>query len=529
MRQQFLKQVSMVFTLLIMASPVWAEKILVGAFDVGPGGDPQAILYQGRAGYVWHSKMYTPLVMMTADYSGYTSEGALAVKWEANAENTIWTFTLRNGVKWHDGAPFTAHDLKFTAEFIANPSVVTVMSSPFRIPGKVVGYNEFREGKATEITGIVIVDDLTLQVHLTEPSPRFPGECRLWFALPKHAINFPPADVRTTDWWWTRPIGTGPFKFGAYKKDEYMELVPNEYYWDGKPKLDKLVNRYFPDVDAAAVALENGEIDFSYVTPDVSLRFGANPNFQVFEGSSFVTNLLNYNYRRPIWRDIRVRQAMLYGIDRATILRDVFKDGAQAVPCGDPYPMYWPADVNAYDYHPEKARELLAAAAADGVSLEGQTFEILTYYTAQFDKDVLNYLQANLAEIGIQVTPIYLSLAEWKPRVHEKGEFDLAYRGWGEGIDYIGTDWYVKGNEWGIDDPAYETLSANMHAASAPEDYKNARMAYCAYQNTQAAFGYLWVATRYGAASARLKDFHYYPAPGGGPYVDHAEKWDIAE
>ena len=54
-------------------------------------------------------------------------------------------------------------------------------------------------------------------------------------------------------------------------------------------------------------------------------------------------------------------------------------------------------------------------------------------------------------------------------------------------------------------------------------------MAYCAYQNAQAAFGYLWVATRYGAASARLKDFHYYPAPGGGPYVDHAEKWDIAE
>ena len=76
--------------------------------------------------------------------------------------------------------------------------------------------------------------------------------------------------MREWDWWFTNPVGTGPFKFSAYERDQYMELVPNEAYWDGTPKLDKLINRYFADETAAVLALQAGDIDFTYVSSDVA-------------------------------------------------------------------------------------------------------------------------------------------------------------------------------------------------------------------------------------------------------------------
>lgn len=505
-----------------------AEQVLVGGFDVGPGGDPQGVLYNNGAGNVWFSKIFTPIIMMTKDFGEHTSEGALALSWEPNAAADVWTFRLRDGVSWHDGEEFTASDLKFTAELTSAPNAAVTRYFAGR-PEQVVGWTEFNAGEAEEISGIQVIDDLTLEISLLDPNPRFFDELRGFYALPEHAVDFAPAELQSSDWWWSNPIGTGPFKFGAFNKDQFMELVPNEFYWDGSPILDKLINRYFVDETAAVLALESGDIQFTYVSADVAARFADNPDFQVFEGPSFVTNLFNFNYHKEAWQDIRVRHALMYGIDRESIIRDVFNGTAQATPCNDPYPAFWPEDANYYEYNPELARQLLAEAAADGIDLSGFEFEIPTYYTSQLAKDILTVFQANLADIGIDATPAFVDVPTWRNVVEQNMDFDFTYRGYGAGPASIGTGWYLDENIWGLDDPNYAELVSTMDASFSYDDYRQARTAYCAYQNEQQTFAYFWVSTRYGIASSDVADFHYFPAPGGGPYVDHAELWNIAE
>ena len=508
------------------AAPV--EQVLIGGFDVGPGGDPQGVLYNNGAGNVWFSKLFTPIIIMTKDFGEHTNEGALALSWTPNAAADVWTFQLREGVKWHDGADFTASDLKFTAELTSAPDAAVTRYFASR-PQQVVGWTEFNEGEADEIAGITVIDDLTLEIALVAPNPRFFDELRGFYALPEHAVDFAPAELQSADWWWSNPVGTGPFKFGTFEKDQFMELVPNEHYWDGAPKLDKLINRYFVDETAAVLALESGDIQFTYVSADVAARFADNPDFQVFEGPSFVTNLFNFNYHNEAWQDIRVRHAMMYGIDRVSIIRDVFNGTAQATPCNDPYPTFWPEDANYYEYNPEMARQLLAEAAADGIDLSGLKFEIPTYYTSQLAKDILTVFQANLADIGIDATPAFVDVPTWRNVVEQNMDFDFTYRGYGAGPASIGASWYLADNIWGLDDPNYAELVSTMESAFSFEDYQEARTAYCKYQNEQQTFAYFWVSTRYGIASANVADFHYFPAPGGGPYVDHAELWRIAE
>ncbi len=503
-----------------------AEQVLIGGFDVGPGGDPQGVLYNNGAGNVWFSKVFTPIIMMTSDFGEHTSEGALAVGWTPNEAADVWTFYLREGVKWHDGEDFTATDLKFTAELVSAPNAAVTRWFAGR-PQQVVGWEEFNAGEADEIAGITVVDDTTLEIALTSPNPRFFDELRGFYALPEHAVDFTSEELQSADWWWTNPVGTGPFKFSAFEKDQYMELAPNEHYWDGAPKLDKLINRYFVDETAAVLALESGDINFTYVSADVAARFADNPDFVVYEGPSFVTNLFNFNYHKDAWNDVRVRHAMMYGIDRASIIRDVFNGTAQATPCNDPYPAFWPDDANYYEYNPEMARELLAEAAADGIDLSGLSFEIPTYYTSQLAKDILTVFQANLADVGIDATPAFVDVPTWRNVVEQNMEFDFTYRGYGAGPASIGTSWYTADNIWGIDDPAYADLVAAMESAFSFEEYREARTNLCAYQNEQQTFAYFWVSTRYGIAGANVKDFHYFPAPGGGPYVDNAERWYI--
>lgn len=512
----------------VTATPEPVEQVIIGGFDVGPGGAPQTVLYMSGAGHYWFSKMFTPIIMMNSDYTTHTSEGSLSTSWESNEDATVWTFHLREGVKWHDGEPFTANDLKFTAEFVYTPGSPATYP-PFLQDPKVVGLEAYQAGEADEIEGVVVVDDNTLEIRLTAPNPRFYDTLRWFYALPEHAVDFAPEDLATTDWWWTKPVGTGPFKFSAYKKDQYMELVPNEYYWDGAPKLEKLVNRYFVDETAAILALTSGDIDFTYVSADVAARFRGDDRYLIFEGPSFVTNVFNYNYYREPWNDIRVRQAIMYGIDRQAIIRDVFNGTAQADPCHDPYPNYWPKDANYYEYNPEKARQLLAEAAADGVDVSGE-YEILTYYTGQLNKDILTVMQANLTDVGLNVVPVFLDVPTWRQRVDTDANFDIAYRGNGSGpMSYEIAPHYRADNQWGIKDAEYPRLLDEMDAALTPEEYVAARTALCKYQNEQATFGYWWVSTRYGIARADLKDFYFFPAPGGGPFVDNAHLWAKGE
>lgn len=510
------------------------EQVIIGGFDVGPGGDPQVIPYFNGAGTTWMSKLYTPLVMMSSDFSELTPEGSLSESWESNEDMTTWTFNLRPGVKWHDGEPFTAEDVKFTFKLVNDPESVTINTGIYGGPISIVeGLQEYRDGTADDVSGIVVVDDNTVQFNLTAPNPRFPDLLRWTFILPEHALqDMPVAEMREWDWWFTNPVGTGPFKFSAYERDQYMELVGNPDYWDGAPKLDKLINRYFADETAAVLALQAGDIDFTYVSADVAKSMEGDAGFTVFSGPSYVGNFLIFNARHPQWQDENVRKAFLYGIDRQSIVDDIYQGSAVVAPCADPFDTYWPADADPYAYDPEKAKQLLADAGYD----TSATYELPTYYTGQLANDVVQAFQAYLSEIGVNVTPRFMEPAAWRAIVEGDLNYDIAYRGMGAAPAQFPEQFYVpggyptlEGGYYGIDDPELTGLIDAMNATTNFEDYKAARTAICSYMNQTALQPFMWVSTRYGIARDGLENFYYFPAPGGGPYVDHSETWSVAK
>lgn len=173
-----------------------AAGTLIGAFDVGPGGSPvPSGPWYNTAGNTWISKIWTPLVSLDEDASGLAPQ--LATQWSANDDYTVWTFDLRPGVTWHDGAPFTAADVKFTWEWVYAPGTTAAPEIP---PAKLLGQDDYTAGTATEIAGIEVVDDHTVRFTTAEPAPRFPNTLIQGYILPAHALTgVTSADMRTTD------------------------------------------------------------------------------------------------------------------------------------------------------------------------------------------------------------------------------------------------------------------------------------------------------------------------------------------
>jgi peptide/nickel transport system substrate-binding protein len=505
-----------------------AAGTLIGAFDVGPGGTPvPAGPWYNTAGNTWISKIWTPLVSLNANASGLAPQ--LATEWSANEDFTVWTFELRQGVSWHDGAPFTAADVVFTWNWVYAPGTT---ASPEIPPARLLGQEEYTAGSADTIVGIAALDDHTVQFTTAQPAPRFPNTLIQGYILPAHAIDFAASEMRTSNWWFQRAIGTGPFMHSEFAPDEYWELAANPNYWRGAPQLDRLINRYFADETSAILALEGGAIQFTYASGDVAVGLGANPAFDLFEGPSGVTNYMMFNFREPIFQDVRVRQAFLHAIDRETIAEVVLNGTAQVVPCITPFEAFWPEGYQAYPYDPARARQLLAEAGWDS----SLSFDIVTYYDSQFHADAMAAMQQFLREAGINVT-FLLDAAGYNSYFYSGLNWDVSYRGLGVNMQAFPYRFYeeegwpeVIGEERtliGQRVPELEALFAASRVEGDPDSYRQIMQEVCGVQNEMALEGYLWTAVRFGVAASSLVDFYWYPAPAGGPYEDHAERWSV--
>ncbi|MCC6616642.1 MAG: ABC transporter substrate-binding protein [Anaerolineae bacterium] len=511
-----------IFTLTI--APVSAQGggggTLIGAFDVGPGGAPKVIPFMDTAGRTWLSKIWSPLTTLSPDTSGVAP--SLATSWSANDDYTVWTFNLREGVLWHDGEPFTASDVVFSLNLALNPDAATQFSS-------------FSSLSAENVASVTAIDDLTVEIALTEPNPRLPFFTIFLWVLPEHALSdMNPADYQNTDWFFTNPIGTGPFMHDEYVADQFWALVPNPNYWDGAPKLDRLINRYFEDETSAILALESGEIQFTYASGDVALRLGEDENFDLYQGPSGVTNYFIFNYRDPIFQDVRVRQAFLYAIDRQAIAETVLQGTAQVVPCLAGFPSMWPdaSELNDYAYNPDMARQLLDEAGWD----YSRNVEIATYYNNQFHNDAMAAQQAFLADVGVQVTPLPQDVPTYNSYFYTGEGWDISYRGIGVTLGNFPFNFYVAGGFdttdgeplMGMAFPELDDLIAKARVESDPDTYVGLLQDICKFQNQNATEGYMWTAVRFGVGSSSLQDFYWFPAGGGGPYEDHPELWSVS-
>lgn len=505
---------------------------LIGAFDIGPGGLPQGSPWTQTAGNTWLAKIWSPLVSYNSDISGLAPQ--LATEWSANEESTVWTFKLREGVVWHDGEPFTANDVKFTYELVLAPGSTASAPNPTAAAQMILGAEAYSAGEADALEGVRVVDDLTVEIELVNPDPRFPFRIVDSYILPAHAVDFGAADIATTEWWFANAIGTGPFMSDEFARDQFWALVPNADYWNGAPKLDRLINRYFEDETAAVLALEAGEIQFTYASGDVALRLDGEGEFALYDGPSGVTNYFIFNLREERFQDVRVRQAFLYSIDRQAIAEIVLGGTAQVVPCLASYPTMWPDEYNDYAYNPEKARELLEEAGWS----QDEAIDLVTYYGSQFHADAMAAQQQFLAESGLDVVPL-VDGDGYNSYFYSGEGWSISYRGLGNNAGNYPFQFYETG---GFPDaageagtlngqafPELDELIAQARVESDPDTYMGLLKDICQFQNENAVEGYMWTAVRFGVASQDLQDFYWFPGPGGGPYEDSPELWSVGE
>jgi peptide/nickel transport system substrate-binding protein len=507
-------------TAIAVPAAALADKTISGGFDVGPGGFPGNFNpMAATAGFTWLNTYYEPLVIYSADLSKL--DGDLATSWTISDDHLSYTFRLADA-KWHDGQPFTSADVKFTIGLYRNAKAGSIFSA-----------------RLADIASVETPDAHTAVIKLKKANAGILDILAQVMMLPEHVLSkMAPDSLANSTYWSTDPIGTGPFKFDKYVTDQYVELDAFDGYRGGKPKVDHLIDRYFANAAAAVAALKAGEIQFTYVQPDDAKTFAGDKNFNIIQGDSWVVNYIGFNWKTDLWKDLKVRQAVMYAINRKQIIESLYGGAAKLAMCGYVAPSVVPDGLNAYDYDPAKAQQLLQEAGWDKIN-GNKPITWLTYYDSPQVANVMAAIQAMLAQVGINVQPRVVDVPTYNGIVHSDkyDQYAMVYAGAQNGpnpgalnVNLNSAQQPPVGNNiMHIDMPALtkgiETAMAETDPAKAQKDWQGV----CATMNQQLPWGSMWVASRYGVASAKLQNFVWTPAPAGGPFEMHPEKWDIAQ
>lgn len=304
---------------------------------------------------------------------------ALAERWEIPDPRT-YIFHLRSGVRFHNGQPLTARDVKWTFESLLTGKIRSPRASTYRFVANV---------EAPEVSTVVF--------HLKEPfSP-------LLWNLSNGAVGIVP--YGTLNEISEHPIGSGPFRFVGAETDKEVVLERNDDYWGPKPHLERVRFAVVPDAITRALELRKGSADaaINALTSDMVAALEREQNLAVLRGPGTVLQYMNFNLRDPILRDVRVRQAIALALDRRPILEYLWRGFAQPANSVLP-PQSWAYDdhVPRYEHDPERARQLLDAAgypARNGVRFH------LTMKTSTDENTrlMVAVMQQQLREVQIQL------------------------------------------------------------------------------------------------------------------------------
>lgn len=338
----------------------------------------------------------------------------LAKSWESDdAQN--FTIVL-NDAQWSDGEPITADDVAFTLNTQADPKTASVTAGPL---GVIDGWAAMADGSATELSGVTVVDEKTLEIKLTDPSLAFLVALTEVFVLPEHIYGeIPKEQMMGNELFREPPVGSGAYMFSNWVSDDNIEYVANDKALY-KAQVPKLYAKYL-DGDVAIAQLKTGEVDIAEVPVAEAQQLAD-------EGMKIVTN--DGNKVMTLWtslstgklEDKRARQAILYAIDRQAIIDSVLGGQGRTTDTVMFIPD-WTQNDDApdYSYDPEKAKALLAEANWDS-----STEVRLDIIPGQPDRDaVFNIVVGQLQEVGINAVISQHQPAELTALVNE-GNLDL--------------------------------------------------------------------------------------------------------
>lgn len=410
-------------------TPATAEEIKQGGTMIVTYKDDISTL-DPAIGYDWQNwSMIKALFNGLMDYEAgtYNLEPDLAKSFTISPDGKIYTFKLREDVKFHNGRKLTAEDIKFSIERAINPKTQSPGQGFF---WSIKGFDEMVAGKTTQLSGMTVIDPYTLKIELSRPDATFLHVMAInfAFAVPKEEVEKYGQDFGK------HPVGTGAFKMKEWKLGQNVVYERNpDYYKTGLPRLDKIVFEVGQEPTVALLRLQRGEVDIlgDGIPPARFLQVKNDPKNAdlIIEGGQLHTGYVSMNVRVKPFDNKKVRQAVNMAINKDRVCKII---NNRAVPANQPLPPAMPGydkEYKGYAFDPAKAKALMAEAGLP----DGFTTELYANNTDPNPR-IAQAIQRDLAEIGI--TAEIKTLAQ-STVIAAGGEEDQAPMIWSGGMAWI--------------------------------------------------------------------------------------------
>lgn len=344
-------------------------------------------------------------------------EPALATDWTISEDGTVYTFTLREGVTFHDGSAFDAEAVKFNFDRMLDEAHPYHDTGPFPLAFFF-----------SAVENVEVIDAQNVAFTLNSPYAPFLSN----LAYPTGLIVSPAAVMEHGADFGRNPSGTGAFAFGEWRSNEAVVVQANPDYWDGAPALETVVFRPITDANTRTAEMLAGGIDLMVEVPPVALGEFQGDSYTVHEQAGPHVWFLILNAKEGPFADVRVRQAANYAINKEAIVNDVLEGTAEVAAGPTPPAFAWAynPDLEPYPYDPDRARALLAEAGAEGAEL---TFYVTEGGSGMLDPVAMGTaIQADLEAVGLDVT---IETYEWNTFLGNvnpglEGKADMAQMAW---------------------------------------------------------------------------------------------------
>jgi peptide/nickel transport system substrate-binding protein len=329
----------------------------------------------------------------------------LATSWDI-PDPLTYVFHLRRDARFHDGRPLTARDVKWTFDSIMNRTVRTTKTGTYRF-----------------VDSVEARDDYTVVFHLNEP----------WAALLWNVANGAMGIVPYGSGadFYRNPIGSGAFRLVRNEQDREVVIERNRQYWHGQPRVARVRFAVVPDTTTRALELRKGSADVALnsLTADMVLALRKDSNLQVQQGPGTILAYVAVNMRDPILRDVRVRQALAYALDRRPLIHYLWRDEARPAHSVLPTQSWaYTGELSTYDYNPQRARELLDQAGYRAVN--GVRFHLaMKTSTEETTRLLASVLQQQWRDVGVELDIKTFEFATFFADV-QKGAFQLYSLRW---------------------------------------------------------------------------------------------------
>lgn len=385
-----------------------ASDTLVYAQGAEPRGLDPALVDDGESAKVM-SNIYEGLLKYDKDSTKV--EPSLATSWDVSPDGLSYTFHLRKGVKFQDGTDFNADAVKFNIDRQLPPKVTQDMS-----------YASFVFGSVKDVQ---VVDQNTVKINLTAPSTPFLKNLAMIMAAPMVSPKALQDNKNNVD---QAPVGTGPYKFVKWDKDQDIVLVANDQYWGTKPLIKNVVFKFIKDNSARVVALNNGEADVIDGIDATVVKQITDAGNKIFQAPGMNINYMAYNTSRKPFNDKNLRTAISQAINVPELVKSLYQGYSE------PATSILPTFMEGYDksvsqvaYDPQAAAKALKAAGLT-------TVHMITYtnprpYNTATGQGLAEAIQGYLSKVGVTVKLDSYDWTTYKQKV-KAGDYDIAFYGW---------------------------------------------------------------------------------------------------